>query len=62
MSEEYRKEFDVRVVDYNLTHGKITREEYDAFLATLPDSASNAVESNVSLQQIIAARRAERSD
>jgi len=62
MSEEYRKEFDIRVVGYNLTRGKISREEYDAFLETLPDSASNALESNVRIEQIIAARQAQKND
>lgn len=59
MSETYRKEFDVRVVDFHLTRGKLTREEYQAYLDSLPDCSDNGVESNVRLESIIAARKAE---
>jgi hypothetical protein len=59
MSEVYRKEFDVRVLNYNLTRGQLTREEYQAFLDSLPDCSANAVESSVRLEQVIAARKAE---
>jgi hypothetical protein len=34
------KLFDRRVVKRNITNGLITKEEYDKFVASLPDAAS----------------------
>ena len=36
--------YDVRIRERRLRDGKLTQEEYDAFLAELPDEAENAVE------------------
>lgn len=33
--------FDIRVVERNITRGKVTREEYEAFLAEIPDAADH---------------------
>jgi hypothetical protein len=35
--------FDRRVVQRNLKHGRVTRKEYDQYLAGLPDVATKAV-------------------
>lgn len=34
--------FDVRTVERNIDKGLITREEYEEYLANLPDAAENA--------------------
>ena len=39
MQRDLDKLFDVRVVERNITLGKITREEYEAHLASLEDCA-----------------------
>ena len=36
--------FDVRVLQHRLRRGDITREQYDAFLAQLPDESAEGVE------------------
>jgi hypothetical protein len=36
--------FDTRVVEYNLRRGVITREEYQAFLAELPDDSESGTQ------------------
>ncbi|MCD6500338.1 MAG: hypothetical protein J7M25_18735 [Deltaproteobacteria bacterium] len=35
--------YDVRIVNWNLEHERVSRKEYDKFLKTLPDVAENAV-------------------
>jgi hypothetical protein len=49
--------FDRRVVQRNLKHGRLTRKEYDQYLAGLPDAAGKAVPmfSEVRASQIPAA-------
>lgn len=37
MFKDEEKKFDLRVVEKNIEHGIITREEYEAYLANLPD-------------------------
>lgn len=34
--------FDKRMVDYNISRGEVTKEEWEKFLNSLPDSGSNA--------------------
>jgi len=33
--------FDIRVVERNIARGKVTREQYEAYLASLPDDEEN---------------------
>lgn len=35
--------FDVRLLEYNLSQGIITKEEYQKYLASLPDSKENSM-------------------
>jgi len=35
--------FDIRVVPHHMRRGELTDEEYEAFLATLPDDADECV-------------------
>lgn len=39
--------FDARTVDRHIKEGRTTQAEYDAFLASLPDEADEAVDSDV---------------
>ncbi len=41
------KMFDIRVVERNMRAGKITAEEYQKFLESLPDDAEHAEPSKV---------------
>lgn len=50
------KKFDVRVLEQRLRRGVITREEYEAYLAKLPDDAGNAVETTTRFADGFAAR------
>ena len=34
--------FDSRLIEHNLATGQITKEEYEAYLKSLPDSATQA--------------------
>lgn len=34
--------FDARMIEYNLARGVITKEEYDKYLASLPDLSSSS--------------------
>ena len=34
--------FDSRMVEWNLKHDKVTREQLKSYLATLPDDAANS--------------------
>ena len=45
-TESHEKEhlFDYRTVERNIAQGRITREEYEAYLAGLEDSAEQATE------------------
>lgn len=38
--------YDVRVVDRYIAAGVLTREEYEKYLASLPDVSADAVETN----------------
>lgn len=40
MSDDIRKEFDVRVVDFHLRRRSVTHDEFDKFLSELPDDAA----------------------
>lgn len=44
---DIRKEFDVRVVNYHLRRRTVSTDEYRDFLASLPDDADEAVETEV---------------
>lgn len=35
--------FDARMIEYNLANGIVTKEEYEAYLKSLPDDAAKAV-------------------
>lgn len=35
--------FDARMIEYNLSHGIITKEEYEAYLKSLPDDSAKAM-------------------
>lgn len=41
--------FDVRVVETNLRRGRITHDQYNAYLESLPDDAENAEVTKASL-------------
>ena len=41
--------FDLRIVERHIQEGKVTQADYDAFLASIEDSAGNVEQSNVSL-------------
>lgn len=44
MSQIRDEFFDIRVVEINLRRGVISREQYDAFLAALPDDSDAAAQ------------------
>ena len=41
------KKYDVRMLEWNLRNGKITKEQYDQVLAALSDEGDKAMELNV---------------
>jgi len=44
--------YDIRILDWNLEHGRVTRKAYEKFLKTLPDVSENAVEIEVELTHV----------
>lgn len=50
--------FDSRVYERNIAEGTITREEYEAWLASLPDDADHADHSGIQMILHPRARRA----
>jgi type II secretory pathway component PulK len=47
MSDDVRKEYDVRVVRYHLRNRTVDPEEHQAFLDALPDASDEAEHVNV---------------
>lgn len=54
------KKFDVRVLEQRLRRGVITREQYEKYLASLPDDAENAVETTTRFADGFVARQGSR--
>lgn len=54
--------FDVRVVEKNIARGKITREQYEAFLDSLPDESKLGVKTNTNMAEVYNARVARQDD
>lgn len=50
MTDGIRKEFDVRVVDFHLRRRSVTHEEYEKYLASLPDDAEEADETETTFE------------
>lgn len=61
MSDTIPKEQDVRVLEFQLRRGQITAEQYQAYLESLPDCASEATETQVRFEARFA-RSAEDQD
>lgn len=40
--EVHPADFDSRMVEWNLKHGKITRDQLKTYLSSLPDDAANS--------------------
>lgn len=41
------KKFDIRTIEHQIRRGVVTRKEYNAYLAELPDDSEEGVESDV---------------
>lgn len=54
--------FDVRAVERHIIEGKCTREQYEAYVASLPDDGAEADNSNVQMIVHARARRAPSAD
>ena len=48
-NDDHSEKFDNRSVERSIATGKVTRAEYDAWLAGLPDEAASAEESAVQM-------------
>jgi hypothetical protein len=59
MSTQDLSKFDVRTIERYLAEGKVTRADYDAYLAALPDDADESVESSVQFSSNARGRRAD---
>ena len=46
MEQNRERLFDTRVVERNIAAGIVSREEYEAWLAALPDSADTGLEAH----------------
>ena len=62
MSETSMKELDVRVIEFNLRRGTLPLDEYKKYLESLPDSADEAVETEVTFEPIVASRAEDSAD
>ncbi|TVQ93690.1 MAG: hypothetical protein EA397_03780 [Deltaproteobacteria bacterium] len=56
MSETSMKELDVRVIEFNLRRGTLPLDQYKKYLESLPDSAEEAIETQVTFEPIVASR------
>ncbi|MCB9745912.1 MAG: hypothetical protein H6740_25280 [Alphaproteobacteria bacterium] len=54
--------FDVRVVEKNIARGRITREQHEAFLESLPDDSKLSSKSAASMAEVYNARISRQSD
>jgi hypothetical protein len=53
------KKFDVRMVERNVTRGRISQDEVEKFVKTLPDDGANAVavsEADLEKQELLSRR------
>lgn len=46
------RHLDVRIIDKNLERGLLSREQVDAWLASLPDDAANAVATDTRMVRV----------
>ena len=59
MSTVDLSKFDVRTIERYLAEGKVSRADYDAFLSSLEDCSTDAVEASVKFSSHSRGRRVE---